>query len=1042
MKKKILVVENATSTIETLKEILSHPIFEVTIAHEGDVAKKHLAEKQYDLLITAAMLPKFHGFSLSQHAAETYLGIKIIIISHIYKGIEYKHQAISQYRANDFFEVPFDKEKLKNRILEFLEINEEELITFADKSTTQAPIPDTRKIPTIKKMQEKDDGLSSNDLFGDIIQQVQKESTPFEIEFNGEESRQQPPSPPVPPVTQVLKQPGFMQKPGISKSAPSQSPATQKIDMDLLNLLRADKKEKEKKEKEKLKKIEDDISQKLEDTLSGLGISARKTAVFEKEIEPAKPLEVPVETKIEADEISGYEILGQIGRGGMAEVFKAKKKGVKGFEKIIALKKILSGYGEDDKYLEMLVDEAKIAAQLSHTNIVQIYDLGKKDDYYFIAMEYVPGKDLRIVLNKMAQESVTMPEELAIYLIINVLAALNYAHSAKDSNGKRLDIVHRDISPPNILVSYNGNIKLTDFGVSKASIKMHQTLAGALKGKILYMSPEQSGGKNDIDYRSDLYSVGIILFELITGEKLFLGSSEMATLKKAQEGIITKPSQIKRGIEPELEAIILKALERNIKKRYQKASEMIKDLDAYMMKHYDSMPESSHLAYFIYTLFKEEITKEGTEVNIQSIPRPIKKIKREIEKETELIPGAEVEEPPANETLELFREESIPLDEEMVIEHGVELRQEQDIEEDQYPELEARVEEEKLPEIEDFQPIIEINLEEDQAKKEDKKEIPEKEAVLPLMSALEQEKESKKRRNLLLVLFLLLVVLVIVIGTFVLDNFSTGRRETGPAMQPQSTEAYTPPPKESEITAEKDTTASIDTEPATGTDALTGEKVLKPKDQEKAKKEKDALLEKAKSQAQLRQEQINIVPPKKPIEIEKKIEKTDQKKPAQMTEPEQGIVSTEEEKKKISEPQEESQEEPVAADQEQKKDIELPKKEAPLPKETVAPSPPAVKEGDILSASAVDINAVPISEQKIELSRSMRRLMLTDQRVFVTYLVDHNGNVEDVKIIKKSSLKKLDALIVKSIKEWKFKPATKNNVKVKIWKSKWFIIKK
>ncbi|NIM14742.1 MAG: TonB family protein [Candidatus Aminicenantes bacterium] len=1025
MKKKILLVEYATSTIETIKEILSHPIFEITTAHEGDEAKKRLAEKQFDLMITAAMLPKFHGFSLCQYAAETYPGIKIIIISHIYKGVEYKHQAISQYRANDFFEIPFDKEELKNRALELLEIKEEDLILRADKSTTQAPVPDTRKIPTLKKLQEeeKENGLTSEDLFGDIIQQVQKEPPPFEIKLNGEESRQQPPSPPVPPVTQVLTKeelPWEMEKdvsPTTQVLKQPQSAATQKIDMDLLNLLQADKKEKKKKEKEKLKKIEDDISQKLEDTLSGLGISTGKTAVSKKEKEPVKPPQVQVETKDEADEISGYEILGQIGRGGMAEVYKAKKKGVKGFEKIIALKKILSGYGEDDKYLEMFVDEAKIAAQLSHANIVQIYDLGKKDDYYFIAMEYVPGKDLRVVLNKLARESVTIPEELAIYLVINILAALNYAHSAKDNNGKRLDIVHRDVSPPNILVSYNGNIKLTDFGVSKASIKMHQTLAGALKGKILYMSPEQARGENNIDYRSDLYSVGIILFELITGKKLFLGSSEMVTLKKVQEGKIIKPSQIKRGIEPELEAIILKALEKNIKKRYQKASEMIKDLDAYMMKHYDSMPESSHLAYFIYTLFKEEITKEGIEVNIHAIPRPIKKIKREIEKETELIPAVEAEEPPSDEILELTQEEAIPLDEEMV--------QEQDSE---YPELEARIEEVELPETEDFHPIIEINLEEDQVKEEDKKEIPEREVVLSQIDALEQEKDSKKKRNLLLVLFLLLIVLAIVIGVFVIDSLTTGKIETGPAMQPQPAEAYTPPPKEGEITTETDTTTGTDTDTDSGisTDAPTGEKISQPKDQDKAQKDEDALLKKSKYQDQPQQEQIDIVPPKKP----KKRDKKEKKKPSQLTEPEAGIVSKE------------SREKPAATEQEQKKDSESPKKEETPPKETAVSPPPAVKEGDILSASTVDTNAVPISEQKIEVSRSIRRLMLTDQRVFVTFLVDHNGNVEDVKIIRKSSLKKLNALIVESVKQWKFKPATKNNVKVKIWKSKLFVIKK
>ena len=171
------------------------------------------------------------------------------------------------------------------------------------------------------------------------------------------------------------------------------------------------------------------------------------------------------------NEVGGYDIIGLIARGGMAEIYKAKRKGVKGFEKIIALKKILAGYGKDDKYIEMFVDEAKIAAELTHPNIVQIYDLGEKDDYYFIAMEYVSGKDLRLILQKLSESRSFLAEELSLHLILEVLKALNYAHSAKNSAGKNLDIVHRDISPPNILVSFSGDVKLTDFGVLKSVYK-------------------------------------------------------------------------------------------------------------------------------------------------------------------------------------------------------------------------------------------------------------------------------------------------------------------------------------------------------------------------------------------------------------------------------------------------------------------------------------------------------------------------------------------------------------------------------------------
>jgi serine/threonine protein kinase len=471
------------------------------------------------------------------------------------------------------------------------------------------------------------------------------ETKPEEIfSLQNEKKAPAPVTQELPFVTQVMKK----------DKTPSTPPTTQKIDLDLLKLIKTDKKSNNDEiGKQRSKKIEDDISKKFEETLSGLGLglnakstSSQTSSSMSKPSspavskgknvsEPVKQPEPPVKITPpsieksgpadEADEVGGYDILGLIARGGMAEIYKAKKKGVKGFEKLIALKKILGGYGGDDKYIEMFVDEAKIAAQLSHPNIVQIYDLGKKDDYYFIAMEYVNGKDLRDILHRLSEANTLMPEELAIFLINKILNALNYAHSARDSNGVPLDIVHRDVSPPNILVSYDGNIKLTDFGVSKASIKLHHTVAGALKGKLLYMSPEQARGDVSIDYRSDLYSVAIILFELLTGQKLFLGTSEIGTLKKVQDGRILKPSDIKKEINSQLEGILLKSLSKNPDDRYQKASEMIKALDAYMLSNFNNIPEVSHFCHFMYTLFKDDINKEGIKLNLRPIPYPIKR---------------------------------------------------------------------------------------------------------------------------------------------------------------------------------------------------------------------------------------------------------------------------------------------------------------------------------------------------------------------------------------------------------------------------------
>jgi serine/threonine protein kinase/CheY-like chemotaxis protein len=926
MKKKILLVEYATSTIETLKEILAYPFFDITVANEGDTAKQFLAEQRFDLMITAAMLPKFHGFSLSQHAARQYPGIKIIITSQIYKGVEYRHQAISEYRADDFFEIPLDEKKLKARVFELLGIDEKYLEKNIGMAAAQAPISDTAKVPTLKKIAEGQKNLTSEDLFGDIIEKVQ-EIPSYEIKLDEEQPPAQPPESTAtqefdapktrpldqydkPAVTAELTRPDALQQLGKKLSQPA-SANTQRIDLSLLDLLHAGKKDRgrenvnepprekdnEAKKKQRARKIEDDISRKWQDTLSGLGIDPGKT-----------PLDQP-DSNTAAGGFGDFELIELIGRGGMAEIYKAKKKGVKGFEKIIALKKILTGYGEDVKYIEMLVDEAKIAAELTHPNIVQIYDLGQKDDCYFIAMEYVPGKDLRFILQKMAKKRVNLPEELGIYLVTKVLEALNYAHSARDSGGKRLDIVHRDISPPNILVSYNGNIKLTDFGVSKASIKMHQTLAGALKGKILYMSPEQASGEENIDYRSDLYSAGIILFELITGKKLFLGSSEILTLKKVQEGIITRPSQIKPGIAPELEAIILKALEKDINKRYQKASEMIRDLDAYMRKHYHSLPESGHFAHFIVTLLKEEIKKENIEINISSPPQPVRKTKQ-LETQDTLILKPEAQPP------------TIP--------------------------------------GEEFPPVVNIRF------------------------------DGKKKRNILLGLLIIVIILAVVI-------------------------AY--------LLTKKDSTPSTGgQQPGTSTPIAAGDPGKPPANKQDTP---PPAMEKKETQP----------PVKTPAQVHKKngnTKKTKEKKKKETT-------KTQTPAKKPPEVAENIPRGPDSEISRQTRD----KSPAALPRPAPRiPPEPVVREGDIVSANNVDTQAIPIAEYPVTVPYAIRRLLINDERILVTWLVDHNGSVEIVKIIQESSMKRLNTYIEKIIKKRKYKPASKNNVNVKVWKNEWIIIRK
>src|SRR5689334_10513227 len=266
----------------------------------------------------------------------------------------------------------------------------------------------------------------------------------------------------------------------------------------------------------------------------------------------------------------------------MAEVFKAKAFGVEGFERLVAVKRILSNIAEDEEFITMFIDEAKIAVQLQHANIAQIFDLGKVDDSYFIALEYVHGKDLRGIFDHLhADEGALMPMAQACFIVMQVCEGLDYAHNKRDAQGRELNLVHRDVSPQNVLLGYEGEIKLVDFGIAKAAGKASKTQAGILKGKFGYMSPEQVRGL-PVDRRSDIFSLGIVLYELLTGERLFVGESDFSTLEKVRNVEILPPSSFNKKIPAELERIALKALAKDVEDRYQNAIDLHDDLQAFL----------------------------------------------------------------------------------------------------------------------------------------------------------------------------------------------------------------------------------------------------------------------------------------------------------------------------------------------------------------------------------------------------------------------------------------------------------------------------
>jgi serine/threonine protein kinase len=269
-----------------------------------------------------------------------------------------------------------------------------------------------------------------------------------------------------------------------------------------------------------------------------------------------------------------YEILSHLATGGMAEIYLARATGEGGFEKIIVLKKMLPELAKNAELVELFLNEARLAATLDHSNIVQVYDVASAEGSFFIAMEYVHGQDVRSILRTLARARREIPYDVALSIAIGVCAGLHYAHEMTGSDGRSLQIVHRDVSPSNILVSYDGNVKLADFGIAKAAGQgRRETRVGSVRGKFGYMSPEQCGAKA-LDRRSDLFAIAIVLWELTAGRQLFRGDTEYSVMQQIVEQPAPRPSTFREGYPPALEKIVMRGLERDPQKRFQTAREM------------------------------------------------------------------------------------------------------------------------------------------------------------------------------------------------------------------------------------------------------------------------------------------------------------------------------------------------------------------------------------------------------------------------------------------------------------------------------------
>ena len=273
-----------------------------------------------------------------------------------------------------------------------------------------------------------------------------------------------------------------------------------------------------------------------------------------------------------AEEFGPYLVYEQLGIGGMATVHRAETTGIEGFRRPVALKRMLPHVASNDDLVRSFVREARLASHLRHANVAQTYDLGKVDDIYFIAMELVVGRTLRDVLRLCAKCSILIPIPIALNILTQVCDALDYAHNLTDDSGAALGIIHRDVSPSNLIVAEGGVVKLIDFGIAKASTTDMQTMSGTIKGKFGYMAPEYLGGT--IDARADLFALGIIAYEMLTGRPLFQGRDDMDTLYRVKSMKIAPPSASTPDVPMEIDSIVMTALERDPDARWQRAAAM------------------------------------------------------------------------------------------------------------------------------------------------------------------------------------------------------------------------------------------------------------------------------------------------------------------------------------------------------------------------------------------------------------------------------------------------------------------------------------
>jgi TonB family protein len=568
MPENILVVEYEPRYAERVRTALSGQPFEARFAKDGEEAMRALDNYEPKLIVLSSVVPKVSAPELIRaiRGRNALQQTPILLTVSGYTGTAPKQDAV-RMGASDILPKPYSESEFLGKVQQMLGVGQ----------------------------------LTSSQIFGDLLH----DETVLDATVSN---------------------------PGAKK------PMNPKDDVDkILEETLAGVMQKKKDALPRAKTAPGDLDKRLQDTLSGLEKSARRTSpgtvpvpkvvphpsaeaaaatpqpAEEEKVpvsQPIFPAAVPPPKVVEEEEptdgtrFGQYVLLEKIATGGMAEVWKARMRGMEGFQKIVAIKKILPHLSDNQEFIEMFVDEAKLAAQLNHNNIIHIYDLGKIASSYYIAMEYVDGHDLKTILKRAQERDQPVGPDLALFVASKVASALDYAHRRRDFEQKEMGLVHRDVSPQNVLISQEGDIKLCDFGIAKAASKASHTQAGALKGKLQYMSPEQASGK-PIDRRSDIFALAAVLYEMLAGKKLFTGENEISILDQVREARVTPPSKVNDEVTADIDRVVMKALQKDPEQRYQTAGEFARDIDS-LLYNMKPTPTSADLAIYMHRLWSAE----------------------------------------------------------------------------------------------------------------------------------------------------------------------------------------------------------------------------------------------------------------------------------------------------------------------------------------------------------------------------------------------------------------------------------------------------